>query len=888
MIEPGTRLGPYEVVAQLGAGGMGVVYRGVDRRLDREVAIKVLPSDFVEDAQRRGRFAREARTISQLTHPNICTLYDVGEATVGSEVVHYLVMELIDGTTLTKMLESGPLPFRQVLVWGEQIAAALDRAHRKGIVHRDLKPGNVMITRTGAKLLDFGLAREIEREVAGESKDLTLTQDGIVVGTIHYMSPERLEGGRADPGSDIFALGALLYEMAAGEKAFPGDSTLRVLTSIVRGDVKSLQSIDDSIPASFDNLVQRCLAKDPEDRWQSAHDLAAQLRFLAGSGALPVEPARRRAKRFRLLPVAALGLAVLSGAAGGFFVATRGEQVERQALVFQVTAPPGERIDLSGASSGSIALSPDGRELVFGAGGGWRGGGHLWLRDFGEGVPKRLDETAGGTEPFWSPDGGEVAFFQEGKLRAIEMRSGIMSTICDAPRGRAGSWNRDGVILFSPTSTGGIFRVSVEGGAAEPVTTLDEAVGETTHRSACFLPDGDRFLYLAASHRREFEERNAIFMSSLSDPERRTRLFDARSYVALANGRVLYSDGSNLLARDLDADRARVGEAEQIASDVAFEPVFFRAPFTVAGDILAYKAVGTPRENDLVWIDASGVDLEMVGRPVEAWGIALSPDAKRAVLTVPTLSRSSAELQMLDLEGGTRVPLSTGELAAFPVWSPDGAMMAYCEFPGGERHAVRLRSVAGGEARELVVEQSYVFPLDWSPDGRHILFARQNADSTVSVLAVAADGSSAPVHLVDMPDLDGRAVFAADGRYVAYVSDSSGSRQIHLVEFENPSRGRWQITDDNHPRGEALKFGQEVAYWNQAGRLSAVEVEPGPDGPRVVGRRLVLSSLERSQCIAFGSVADGSRALVVRERRDARSSAITIVQNWTARLERGD
>jgi serine/threonine protein kinase/Tol biopolymer transport system component len=894
-LRPGTLLGPYELATPIGAGGMGEVYRARDTRLGRDVALKVLPPHLVETERSRARFEREAKTISQLNHPNICTLFDVGEASVDGSSFRYLVMELIEGESLSQRLTRGPMPLDQVLKAGTEIADALDRAHRKGIVHRDLKPGNVMLTRSGAKLLDFGLAKEADAlvEEAAGTGDVTsgvvtdthpLTEEGSVVGTLQYMAPERLEGRAADTRSDIFALGALLYEMVTGEKAFGGRSKTTIVAALARCSPPPIDEKIPGIPPAFDHIVRRCLARDPDDRWQSAHDVSAQLQFIHLTGSQSGIATRYLTFPWRWrtpLRRAAIAIVIVALVAPAFFLLPRKEP-PRRTLRLSVVAPPGERIDLSGQSSGSLALSPDGARLVFSTGDPARGETQLWMRELDALEATKLDATKRAWDPFFSPDGKFLAFFQDGKLRKLELASGVVTDICDAPRGRGGSWSPGGSILFSPTSTTGIYAVPASGGTPRPVTTLDATLGETTHRGAWFLPNGDGFLYLAASHKEEQGGRaDAVWVSSLSNPRSRLRLFAARAFAAYANGYILYTVGDALCARPFDAATMRLGDsAVRIAEGLAWEPMFFRASFSVSENgLLAYQR-GTGKLAELSKVDLGGQVIEKIGRPSAILGAVVSPKGDRAILTVPTTTGSSAELVLADLRLGTRTSLSSpGEVAAYPVWSPGGDRVAYCIFPGGQRHVIRVVEPETGKARTLVDERRYMFPLSWSPDGREILFLSQRPDGKADLRAVAIDGSSPPVALAEMPDVEARAAYDGNGRYVAFVSSDSGSRQIHLLERAEPAH-RWQITDDNLPGGAVQRLGKGFSYVDADGVMRLITIEATPKGPRVASREPIMRSIPLRAIVALDATPDGSTILLLREPEGTTGEPITVVQGW--------
>src|SRR5437867_6624632 len=503
-ITAGTRLGPYEVLAPLGAGGMGEVWKARDTRLDRSVAIKVLPAEFAENAQLKLRFEREAKTISQLNHPNICTLYDVGflgggpppsaaDAAEGRGApqsgVPYLVMELLDGESLADRLTKGPLPIEQVLRYGIEIAEALEKAHKAGVVHRDLKPGNIMLTKAGAKLLDFGLAKPASVFNAdGATQHKPLTQEGTIVGTFQYMAPEQIEGGEVDARTDIFALGAVLYEMATGKRAFEGKSKASLIASILTAEPQPITAVQPMTPASFDRVIRTCLQKEPDDRWQSAHDVATELRWVSEA---PSTTTPRRARSLLVWSMAAI-LGVISIAlAVALWRETQSARNE-PAVRTLILPPENTTFDFLGAAA-PPAVSPDGKRIVFGAvePGKKR---MLYVRPLDSLVAQQLIGTEGATFPFWSPDGRFIGFFVDNALKKLEVIGGAPVTLCSVIDGRGGSWSPDGQTIIFTGRFAPIYRVPSAGGTPSTVTTLEGR--DVTHRFRQFLPVGHHFLFL--------------------------------------------------------------------------------------------------------------------------------------------------------------------------------------------------------------------------------------------------------------------------------------------------------------------------------------------------------------------------------------------------------
>jgi serine/threonine protein kinase len=501
LLANGALLGPYKIQNSVGEGGMGEVYRAQDTRLGRAVAIKVLSSRLSQDTGFRERFAREARAISSLSHPNICALYDVGS----QDGVEFIVMEYLEGETLAARLKKGPLPIEQALRCGTEVAMALETAHRRGIIHRDLKPGNVMLTKSGAKLLDFGLATLKQQspfasEAKANAKDDRLTAAGMVIGTLHYMAPEQIEGHEADARTDVFALGCVLYEAVAGRPPFIGEGISGVMRAILGTEPAPLEELRADAPVVLRRLIRTSLAKDPEERWQTARDVGLQLRSLAEGGLEPnrsgsstTSPRKRSGRLAWTLATVALLLALGSGLVFGLSYLGK-RSAEASPIRFEVYPPEKSAFNFAGFAAAPTAVSPDGRMLAFG-GSGPEGKPRLWVRPLGSLVAQALAETDGASYPFWSPDSRSVGFFAQGKLRRIDVAGGSPHVLCDAPAGRGGTWNQQGVIVFAPDVIGPLYQVSAAGGVPTPVSVVDTQ-GGMTHRWPWFLPDGRDFLYV--------------------------------------------------------------------------------------------------------------------------------------------------------------------------------------------------------------------------------------------------------------------------------------------------------------------------------------------------------------------------------------------------------
>ena len=619
-LAPGARLGPYEIQSPLGAGGMGEVYRGRDTRLERTVAVKILPSHLSEDAEAKQRFDREARAISSLSHPHICTLYDVGQ----HDGIDYLVMEYLEGETLADHLRKGPLPLERVLRLGVEICQGLERAHRSGIVHRDLKPGNVIVTKTGAKLMDFGLAKALVLGASATSNPTItlstpgqghpLTAQGTVVGTFQYMSPEQLEGKEADARSDIFALGAVLYEMTTGKRAFEGKSAVSVAAAILEKEPEPIKTLQPMTPPALERAVKKCMAKDPDQRWQNAGDLGSELSWILESGTQSATIAAATStggRRYReplawLVAVVALVAAVTIGFI--YFSSRESKLVVRS----QINAPEKVRFNFVGDNGGPPVISPDGKLIVFSA--LVDGKSQLYLRSIGKFSLDALPGTEGGTFPFWSPDSRSIGFFTIDKLKRVDVGGGPAVAVTDAAQGRGGTWSASGVILFTPNFNSPLFQVPASGGTPAALTHMDAKY--TTHRWPWFLPDGKHFLYLAANHNDPTSADTAVYFASLDGKEKRL-LVPSRSNAIYASGLLLYVRDNVLVAQPMNASSGQFqGDATVLNDDVQVDATLWRGTFAASENgTLLYQPGSAQAGLNMAWFDRNGKQEGTVSTP---------------------------------------------------------------------------------------------------------------------------------------------------------------------------------------------------------------------------------------------------------------------------------
>jgi Tol biopolymer transport system component len=886
-LRSGSMLGPYEVLSPVGAGGMGEVYKGRDTRLDRSVAIKVLASELAGSPEVRQRFEREARAIGALSHPHICALYDVGR----EGETEYLVMEYLEGETLADRLARGGLPLEQTLRYGTEIADALDKAHRQGIVHRDLKPGNVMLTKSGVKLLDFGLAKALEAPVPGTLTALptkaALTQEGTILGTFQYMAPEQLEGKSVDARTDIFALGTLLYEIATGRKAFTGSSQASLISSIMTKEPEPISTIQPMTPPTLDRVVRTCLAKDPEERWQSAGDVAKELKWIAEAGSQAGAPAvvvSRGGNRERLAWLVATA-AILAAIALAVVNARTPRAAASRTWSF-LLPPDKSGFEVTGDSCASLTVSPDGRWVTFGARSA-NGRVMIWLRPLHELAARPIPGTEGASFPFWAPDSNHLAFFASGKLQKVDLAGAPPLPICDAPNGRSGSWNRDGVIVFSPDTNTEIFQVPASGGRAKPATALDLAHGETTHRWATFLPDGQHFLYMAGSHGAgSVSEINAIYMSSLGTSQR-TRVVDGRSNVAYASGYLISLRKRILLAQRFDARQGRlIGDSLSLVDGVQYDASYFRGNFSVSETgVLVYATGADTSTNRLQWFDLNaGKPVgDPLGDPAEYSGLAVAPDGNHIAATINDPTSGRSDLWLID-GSGARTRWTFGGSVSSPVFSADGTRVAYARYnPRGT--TIFIKPTSGGGQEQAVHEfDTQVNLSDWSRDGRFLAleYSKPGSKTKQDIWILPLFGPRKPFPLLATEAAEQSATFSPDGRWFSYVSDESGQPEVYAASFPNVGQ-KWQISS-NGAVGANWVSETRIVYGSTDGRAGVVvSVRPTPDGLEIGGSKtFALGGVVTNPGFTF----DGQRA-IFGVRGDAQEPArVALVTNWTAGLPR--
>jgi eukaryotic-like serine/threonine-protein kinase len=943
----GVRLGAYEIVSLIGSGGMGEVYRARDPRLARDVAIKVLPSAFSSDIERLRRFEQEARAAAALSHPNILAVYELGT----HENAPYIVSELLEGETLRERLQrgrAGALPTRKAIDYAIQIARGLSAAHERGIVHRDLKPENIFVTSDGrAKILDFGLAKLTERDPigAGVSALPTTPPDtlpGVVLGTIGYMSPEQVRGLAADHRSDLFSFGAILYELCSGQRAFRGDTSADTMSAVLKEDPPDLPAADRQLPPALLRILDRCLEKSPAARFQSAGDLAFALEALSGhSGATQAIAGAvvGRGSRFRLAwtLVAVLAVALATALTWAAIAQFGRAPIETSMMRFTIAPPDGWSIPSTVSRSPSttqiggllpMAVSPDGRRVVFIA----RGGNQqdmLWVRAFDTLAAQMVPGTEGVSAPFWSPDSRFIAFFAGGKLKKIDVGGGPPINLCDVGNGTGGTWNRDGVILFSDgtaRSSSGlapIRRVSASGGVATDATVPEK--GDAAHAKPVFLPDGRHFLFTTIA-----PVAMPVYVASLDSPGR-TKILDVdASNVVYSSGHLLFLRGTTLMAQPFDPRRLAVsGDMVPVSEPIrAFG--FSGVPsgvFSVSeSGVLVYQT-GPPQATgtQLTWFDRSGRQLSTLGARGEYADVELSPDGKQAAVTVlesaSNVPLAPADVWIFDLARGIRTRLTSNPASDLQaIWSPDSARVVFSSSRNGALDLLQRSSNGGGAEEVLLADDRWKSAQSWSADGRYILFAsvlppgagrgsgregrrgsgsegrrgmtpaREN-DSARGLWALPLFGDRKPAPMLLSAFVNQAARLSPDGRWVVYMSIESGRPEVFVTSFPVPG-GKTLVSTDGGGQPRWRRDGKEIFYRSaaQGGRLMAAPVSAKGSTLEVGSTQPLFDTPQLSPMrYAYDVAADGQRFLLNVQGQATPADAaapLTVVVNWTAAIRR--
>jgi len=880
-VSAGTRFGPYEILSAIGAGGMGEVYKARDTRLDRTVAIKILPTHLADRAELRERFEREAKTIASLNHPHICTLYDTGH----QDDIDFLVMEYIEGETLAQRLQKGALPIQQVLQYAIEIADALDKAHRKGITHRDLKPGNIMLTKTGTKLLDFGLAK-LAQEAAPATPESQLptmksaiTGEGTILGTLQYMAPEQVEAKEVDARTDIFAFGAVVYEMATGKKAFEGKSSASVMAKIMETEPPPISSLQPMTPPALDRVIKTCLAKDPDERWQTAGDLCRELKWIAESGASSAAPAVAPAERVRtsrrwafLAGLACLVVATIAGFAVWILKPTPPKPVTRTVI----TLPVGDR--LVGPDQPALALSPDGKQLAYAAIRGITS--QLYLRSMDGQEARPISGTDGASEPFFSPDGQWIGFFAGGKLKKISVSGGAAVTLGDALNPFGGSWTRQGTIAFTPLLVSPLMELSDAGGASQPLIPLGK--GEGSQIWPQFLPGGKAVLFAAGNG-----PANAHVAVQAIATGQRLNLAGGTQPRYAASGHLVYAQGGTLMAVPFDPQRLEIkGTPVPVVEGVEYSESFVSSQYSISdtGSLVYVSGGSQANLRRMVWVSRNGTEQPLPARPQGYEYVSLSPDGRRIAVELEN------QIWLYDLARDTLTRFTfEGNSNSSPEWTPDGKRIAFKSNKEEGRTVNLFWQLADGSGglERLSTDQYAQVPRSWSPDGQFLAFHENNPKTQKDIWVLRMSDHKSQPFLVT-PFNEGDPTFSPDGHWLAYVSNESGRPEVYVQPFPGPG-GKWQISTEGGTEPAWNRNGRELFY-RSGNKMMALDVatQPGfsPGKPRMLFEGQYFTSDWPLIGTAYDVSPDGQRFLMVKSTEQASSATqINVVLNWFEELK---
>jgi len=907
-LSAGTRLGPYEILSPLGAGGMGEVYRARDTRLDRTVAIKVLPTHLSTNPDLRARFEREAKTISALQHAHICVLYDVGK----EGDVDFLVMEYLEGETLAARLARKPLALDETLRIAIEVAEALDTAHRHGVIHRDLKPGNIMLTKSGSKLMDFGLAKPHGLAGSGSipafsavatmtSPVSPITTAGTVVGTVQYMSPEQIQGHEADARSDLFAFGATLYEMVSGKRAFAGKSQLSVASAILENDPEPLSALQPLTPVSLERVVRRCLAKDPEERWQNSRDLAAELRWIAEGGGAPAGGEAAAKPRKREVLYGAVAVVSLLAAIFSAVPYWRPARAPVSAIVTEIPPPNGTRFSFgAGSNGGAPVMSPDGHALAFCAA-DENGKTMVWVRSLDSLAAYPLQGTEGAGDLFWSPDSRALGFFADSKLKTIDTSGGPAMVLAAAPADAGGSWNRDGTILFVPDYSKGLYQVSAAGGSPVLVIGVDNSKF-SSYRDPRFLPDGKHFLYTAAGVG-DPASTGAYFASR--DGKERRLVVRGDGGAAYASGFLLYLRETILMAQAFDPARGQLkGDPHPVAQRVSANLI--GGVFSVSENGILIYLTGGGAEKRLTWFDRSGKNLGVIGEVADYFDLRVSPDGQKLASNAAYPAGSpNSEIWVHELARDVRMRLTIDPDTdhGIPVWSPDGTRIVFGALDGKAPRGIYQKPSNGAGAEELLLpsekQDAQIWPTSWSRDGRFILYTLGTISlSRADIWVLPLEGDRKPRPFVQAPAAAYDGQFSPDGGWVAYASRESGRDEVYVVSFDaarvlntGPGAanagggGKWQISVGGGRSPRWRRDSKEIFYLSPTSQMMAAQVEEKGNGLVVGTAQALFRSAVSSSSFAPYDVNPDGKKFVINVLNEG-NSPLTLMVNWTASLQK--
>ena len=892
----GTRLGRYEIRSAIGAGGMGEVYAARDTELGRDVAVKVLPRTFSADVDRLGRFKQEACAAGALNHPNILIVHDIGT----HDGAPYVISELLEGETLRNRIGGTSLAQRRALEYALQIAHGLAAAHEKGIIHRDLKPDNIFITNDGrVKILDFGLAKLTQLDGNQAQTDIPTrrvdTDPGVVMGTVGYMSPEQLKGRPVDQRSDIFSFGAILYEMLSGRRAFHGESAAETMSAILKEDPPELSETNQRVSSALERLVHHCLEKNPAGRFHSASDLAFALESLSGSGvvsgqtvAMTVQFPPMRLRKF--LPWIVAGVFALVSIVMLPFVISSWRRAPARVNIIRSAILPPDNVNFTARNS--FAVSPDGLRLAFVVR-GQGGQAMLWVRSLDSFTAQPLTGTDGvlpASPPFWSPDSRFIGFVAGGKLKKIDASGGPPQTLCDALNARGGTWNRDGVIVFSPNVFGPLHRVSATGGASTAVTKLDESLRQITHRLPYFLPDGHHFLYRVGAIVSMQSEGNGVYLGSLESNEQKL-ILRTDTNAAYASGHLLFASEGTLMAQPFDEKSLQVtGEAFPIAEHLQLDFASSRGIFSVSENgILAFQiGIGRGDYTQLMWFDRSGKELGQVSEPTFYFQPHLSPDEQKVAVAVFDIQAGSTDIWLYEL--AHNVPTRLTFDPAFdsnPLWLPDGSRLVFNSSRKGAGDIYQKASSGAGGEEVLFESNENKVVTSCSADGRFVTYTntdtKANTKQDLWILPLSGDRKPFPFLQTQFNEFG--AQFSPDGHWIAYVSDESSKNQIYIAPFPGPG-GKWQLSRDGGVEPRWHGDGKELFFLAPDNKLMAVSVNAKKSSLEIGNAHpLFETRVATTPGTHYDVTRDGKRFLI-ELGGEGSSAPIQLVVNWTADLKR--
>jgi serine/threonine protein kinase/Tol biopolymer transport system component len=897
----------YKILEELGRGGMGEVYKAEDAKLNRMVALKFLSKNLLTSEENKARFIQEAKTASALNHPNVCTIHDIQE----HDGQQYIVMEYVDGQTLRD--HKRPLSIKQVADIGTQVAEGLAAAHSQGIVHRDIKPDNIMVRKDGiVQIMDFGLAK-----LRGGS---TLTKEGSTVGTLAYMPPEQLQGDEVDARSDIFSLGAVLYELVSGHLPFKGEYESAIIYEIINSYPEPISMFRDEIEPELEAIIMECLEKDPNERYQSAKELAKNLkRFRRDSsrqrisrtsgtyniqqGPSPVQEIgaqtyvkdapKGQNKRERIAWASAILFLIAFISIAYFYFTT--PEPDRRTIRASILSPTQADFayGVSGRTGGHIAISPDGTKLAFVAADSL-GKNHLWVQPLNALSGQQLTGTEGAYYPFWSADSRFIGFFTEGKLKKINTAGGPPVTICDASQGRGGTWNLEDNIVFAPDYNGEIYMVPAGGGDPQMITKLDSGLNHQTHRWPCFLPDGKHFFYFARTSAGAKSENDAIYVASL-DGKINKSLLIARSNIAYALDYLIYIRENTLMAQHFDENKLALdGDAVPIAEDLNYSDGFSRGVFSLSQNgMLIYQSGNSAAGRKLLWFDRTGKEIGTIGQADDYHQASYpSPDRKKIAIAIFDAPSRNRDIWILDLKRNTRTRFTFDATNDNdPIWSPDGSQIIFASSRKGKFDLYQKNSSGVGSEKLVLASDRNKIPIDWSSDGQFITYnaegnTKTKTDLWILPLTSQKTGKSLePKSFVVTEFNEGWARFSPDGKWIAHESDESGTWEVYIRPFPGPG-GKWQISAKG---GEYVYWrgdGKELYYQSSDNKVKATEI--GISGSAIeVGAEKTLFDLPGGSASSITGVSpDGQKFLINVPVVEQSKAPLSLVTNWDTGLKK--